>query len=107
FVKDNYDRMKSLMDYVLGRRNKDGLLEGLPGDWVFIDWAEGLSKQGAVSFEQLLFARSLETMALVAELVQEKEDVSLYTKLAADVKQKLFDLYWNEQKQAIVHSYVN
>ncbi|MCH5687023.1 hypothetical protein LWM68_23795 [Niabella sp. W65] len=45
FVKDNYDRMKSLMAYVLGRRNKDGLLEGLPGDWVFIDWAEGLSKQ--------------------------------------------------------------
>lgn len=107
FVKDNYDRMKSLMAYVLGRRNKEGLLEGLPGDWVFIDWAEGLSKQGAVSFEQLLFARSLETMALVAELVQEQEDASMYAALAADVKKKLFDIYWNEQKQAIVHSYVN
>ncbi|MCH5597840.1 alpha-L-rhamnosidase-related protein [Niabella ginsengisoli] len=107
FVRSNYDRMKSMMSYVLGRRNKDGLLEGLPGDWVFIDWAEGLSKQGAVSFEQLLFARSLETMALVADLVEEKEDVGMYTKLAADVKKKLFEIYWNEQKQAIVHSYVN
>lgn len=107
FVRDNYDRMKSLMAYVLGRRNKEGLLEGLPGDWVFIDWAEGLSKQGAVSFEQLLFARSLETMALVADLVQEKEDAGMYAGLAADVKKKLFDVYWNEQKQAIVHSYVN
>ena len=44
------------MDYVLGRRNKNGLMEGLPGDWIFIDWAAGLSKKGEVSFEQLLFA---------------------------------------------------
>ncbi len=22
------------------RRNKNGLMEGLPGDWIFIDWAE-------------------------------------------------------------------
>ncbi|WP_346238578.1 amylo-alpha-1,6-glucosidase [Niabella insulamsoli] len=107
FVRNNYDRMKSLMSYVLGRRNKDGLLEGLPGDWVFIDWAEGLSKQGAVSFEQLLFARSLETMALVAQLVNEKQDALVYKELAADVKKKLFDIYWNDQKKAIVHSYVN
>ncbi len=106
FVRSNYDRMKSLMSYVLGRTNKDGLLEGLAGDWVFIDWAEGLSKQGAVSFEQLLFARSLETMALVADMVNENEDAANYAKLAAGVKQKLFDIYWSEQKQAIVHSYV-
>jgi hypothetical protein len=43
FIKQYYPRMQSLMDYVLGRRNKNGLLEGLPGDWIFIDWAAGLS----------------------------------------------------------------
>jgi len=107
FVQDNYDRMKSQMNYVLGRRNQDGLLEGLPGDWVFIDWADGLSKKGAVSFEQILFARSLETMALVARLVNQQEDAETYTRLASDLKQKLFDFYWNEQKQALVHSYLN
>lgn len=107
FVQNNYDRMKSLMDYVLGRRNKDGLLEGLPGDWVFIDWAEGLSKQGAVSFEQLLFARSLETMAICADLVKKPDDAASYKTLAEEIKKKLFDMYWNESKQAIVHSAIN
>lgn len=106
FVRNNYDRMKSLMHFVLGRRNKDGLLEGLPGDWVFIDWAEGLSKEGAVSFEQLLFARSLETMALVADIVGQQEDAQQYAKLAGDVRNKLFDIYWSQQKKAFVHSFV-
>ncbi|GAB3010439.1 alpha-L-rhamnosidase C-terminal domain-containing protein [Niabella terrae] len=107
FVKDNYDRMESLMSYVLGRRNKEGLLEGLPGDWVFIDWADGLSKQGAVSFEQILFARSLETMALVADLVGKEQDKEKYRSLAGEVKKLLFDRYWNASKKAFVHSLVN
>src|SRR5699024_8121207 len=106
-VKDNYESMKSLMAYVLGRRNEDGLLEGLPGDWIFIDWAAGLSKEGTVSFEQLLFVRSLETMSMVADLVGEEEDAGRYSRLAEEVKAKIFDIYWNKNKKAIVHSYVN
>jgi alpha-L-rhamnosidase len=107
FIQQNYDRMKSLMDYVLGRRNKNGLLEGLPGDWIFIDWAPGLSKKGEVSFEQLLFARSLETMALCADIVNDKQGSTQYKTLATDIRKKLFAIYWNQQKQALVHSRVN
>ena len=107
FIQQNYDRMKSLMDYVMGRRNKSGLLEGLPGDWIFIDWAAGLSKKGEVSFEQLLFARSLETMALCADIVNDKQGVAQYKTLAADLRKKLFSIYWNQQKQALVHSRVD
>lgn len=107
FIMQNYDRMKSLMDYVLGRRNKDGLLEGMSGDWVFIDWANGLSKKGEVSFEQMLFVRSLETMAVCADLNGEKEDAAKYKELASDVKKKLFDWYWNNDKKAMVHSRVD
>jgi alpha-L-rhamnosidase len=104
FVQDAYPRMKSLMDYVLNRRNKDGLLEWMPGDWIFIDWADKLSKDGEVSFEQLLFCRSLETMALCADLAKDQEAAATYKKLAAELKAKIFKLYWDEQKQALVHS---
>ncbi|HEU4903646.1 MAG TPA: alpha-rhamnosidase [Flavisolibacter sp.] len=107
FIQQFYPRMQSMMDYVLGRRNKDGLLEGLPGDWIFIDWADGLSKKGEVSFEQLLFARSLETMALCAEIAGDAEGKQAYAKLAEDLKQKLFSLYWNPAKHALVHSRVD
>nr|GFC72823.1 hypothetical protein [Tanacetum cinerariifolium] len=83
-VQQLYPRMQSLMQYVLGRRNPDGLLEGQAGDWVFIDWADRLSKKGEVSFEQILFCRSLESMALCANLVGDTAGAATYQKLAAD-----------------------
>ncbi|MFY7794705.1 MAG: trehalase family glycosidase [Chitinophagaceae bacterium] len=107
FIGQHYDRMRSLMDYVLSRRNHDGLLEWMPGDWIFIDWAAGLSKKGEVSFEQLLFARSLETMALCAEIAGDPTGADQYRKLSEELKQKLFQIYWNQEKQALVHSRVD
>jgi hypothetical protein len=107
FVQQCYPRMQSMMEYVLGRRNKNGLLEGLAGDWIFIDWADGLSKKGEVSFEQLLFCRSLETMALCAGIMNDTRNGAEYKKLAADLKSKIFSIYWNNAKQALVHSRVN
>ena len=92
FIQQFYPRMQSLMDYCLSRRNKDGMMQGLPGDWIFIDWANGLSKKGEVSFEQLLFCRSLETMALCANMVNDTKNAALYKQLAADMKTKLFSI---------------
>lgn len=107
FIMQNYDRMKSLMDYVLGRRNKNGLLEGMTGDWVFIDWANGLSKKGELSFEQMLFAKSLETMALCADLNGKSDESAEYKRLAEDIKKKLNTSFWSNEKHAMVHSLVN
>ena len=95
-----------MMDYCLSRRNKNGLMEGLSGDWTFIDWAAGLSKKGEISFEQMLFARSLETMSLCGELSNDKTHAVDYKKLAADIKAKVISIYWNNQKHALVHSRV-
>ena len=107
FIESVYPRMQTLMEFCLNRRNQDGLMEGLAGDWVFIDWAEGLSKKGEVSFEQLLLCRSLETMALCADLLQIPEDKSFYAKEAKILKDKFFNFYWNDQKTAFVHSRID
>jgi alpha-L-rhamnosidase len=107
FIKQFYPRMVSLMDYCLSRRNKNGMMEGLAGDWIFIDWAQGLSKKGEVSFEQLLLARSLEAMAICAEIAGDQSKQKEYAQLSANMRTKIFEVYWNEQKQALVHSRVD
>ena len=99
--------MQSLMDYVLSRRNKNGMVEGLAGDWVFIDWADGLSKKGEVSFEQLLLARSLEAMSVSASIAGDEAGAANYKKLGTELKAKIFSTYWNENKQALVHSRID
>jgi alpha-L-rhamnosidase len=107
-VEQLYPRMKSLMDYCLSRRNNEGMMQGLAGDWVFIDWADfQMSKAGEVSFEQLLFCRSLETMALCANIMNDTENEKLYTKLATDLKSKFFTAFWSDKENAFIHNREN
>jgi hypothetical protein len=106
FINAYYPRMASLMDYCLSRRNADGMMEGLTGDWVYVDWAP-LDKKGELSFEQLLFCRSLETMSLCAKLVNNDADVKKYDQLATDLRAKLMPAFWNNDKNAFVHNRVN
>lgn len=107
FIKTYYPRMKSLMDFCLERRNKNGFLEPLEGDWVFIDWADGLPKTGEVSFEQILLARSLEAMAVSAEIAGKNEDQKQYQKLAADLKTSLFDVFWDKKENVMKHQRID
>jgi len=107
FIETFYPRMKSLMEFCLGRRNENGFLEPLEGDWVFIDWADGLPKTAEVSFEQMLLVRSLEAMAVSAEIAGESEDQKQYQELADDLKEKLFDVFWDEDENVMKHQRIN
>jgi hypothetical protein len=106
FVRQIYPEMLTLMDFCLGRRNAEGLVEGLPGDWVFIDWAP-MEKEGEVSVEQVLFCRSLETMALCAGLMDDAANAEKYSRLAEDVKQKIQTVFWDAEQKALVHGRKN
>jgi hypothetical protein len=106
FIRAYYPRMQSLMDYCLSRRNADGMMEGLSGDWVYIDWAP-LEKKGEVSFEQLLFCRSLETMKLCAGIMNDNKGVEKYQQLSSDMRSKLIPSFWSNEKGAFVHNRVN
>ena len=46
-------------------------------------------------------------MGLCAAIVNDKTGMRQYNALAADLRRKLFSLYWDPAKQALVHSRVN
>ena len=106
FIKQIYPRMKTLMDFCLDRRNENGLMEGLPGDWVFIDWSD-IDKEGEVSFEQILFIRSLEATSLCANLAGDQTYAQKCKTLSKDIQNKLFDIFWDNEKGAFVHNRKN
>lgn len=107
FIKTFYPRMKSLMDFCLNRRNKNGFLEPLEGDWVFIDWTNGLPKTGEISFEQMLLARSIEAMAVSAEIAGKRDDQMQYQKLAEELKIKLFEVFWDKKENVMKHQRID
>jgi hypothetical protein len=102
FVQSIYPRMVTLMDFVLSRRNADGMLEGLPGDWVFVDWAP-MPTDGELAVIQLLLARSLEAMADASALVKDSAHETQYRAQAAELKQKIMATFWDPQRQAFIH----
>lgn len=107
FIRQIYPSMKTLMDFCLSRRDKEGFMEWKPGDWIFIDWAKNLSKQGVISFEQLLFCKSLETMSQCASLMNDTANEKQYASLAADLKSRIFKKFWNNHLHAFVHNEIN
>ena len=105
FVEQIYPRMKTMMDFVLERTNDNGMVEGLPGDWVFVDWADfPMSKRGALSFEQILFYKSLRAMARSARLAGIGRDVDNYDFLADKIKGQLVPLFFDDKREAFVHN---
>jgi alpha-L-rhamnosidase len=106
FLKSVYPRMVSLMDFVLKRRNSNGMVEGLPGDWVFLDWAP-MEKEGELSAMQLLLARSLESMGICASLMKDEQKAAEYKKLSVDLRKKIIETFWDPQQQAFIHSRKN
>lgn len=108
FVKQIYPRMQSMMDYCLSRTDENGMVQGLPGDWVFVDWSpKPMDKHGELSFEQVLFIKSLETMALCAHLLGKGEESDKYYELYSELRKKLKPTFWDEKRKAVVHNVVN
>jgi len=108
FLTQIYPTMKSLMVYVLGRTDGDGMVEGMDGDWVFIDWADKpMSKQGQIAFEQILFCKSLEAISAVAGVAGDAESCKEYKLLADKLHDKILPCFWNNDKQALVHNRIN
>ena len=72
FVREIYPRMQTMMDYVLGRTNAEGMAEGKHDDWIFVDWVDfPMHKRGTLCFEQILLCKSLETMKMCATVLRD------------------------------------
>lgn len=106
FLTQVYPRMVSLMDFVIGRLDKEGRPHDRPHDWVFIDWApQSLMNYGGVtSFETILLSRAMEAMALVGEVVgAAKTQVADYRARAEKLRAWVKPTFWNESKGGLMH----
>ena len=103
FVREMWPRMVTLMDYVQGRTNSEGMAEGQPDDWIFVDWVDfPMHKRGILCFEQILFCKALETMALCAKLLGiNKSD---YRIKAEELRNKVRQTFWSYEQKAYYHA---
>ncbi len=112
FLEMIYPKMKSMMDYLERQTDEHGFLYGRPGDWVFIDWAD-IDKEGPISAEQFLLARSYQTMAKVEEVLgvshtrEEEPDKPDYAQKQKYLLEQIRTFYWDNEQGAFIDSFVS
>ena len=124
FVREMWPRMVTLMDYVEGRLNADGMAEGKPDDWIFVDWVDfPMHKRGTLCFEQILLMKAMETMSVCADIVcddslTDGQSVTLqsvatpdyaashkkYRILAERLRNKIKQTFWSYDLKAYYHA---
>lgn len=121
FVREIYPRMRSLMDYCLGRLDENGMAAGQSDDWIFVDWVDfPMPKRGVMCFEQILLCKSLETMKICAvELRSHPQDnppqgslgnedysadAQKYEKLFRQLLEKTRKVFWSDKHHAFMHN---
>ena len=105
FIKTNVNKVFEIMDYCLGRRDENGLMDSRPEDWVFVDWAN-LDNSGEVCFEQVLMIIALRYSAFLAEKFGYGDKAKQYLDILKDTETAV-DKFWDDEKQAYVHSFKN
>lgn len=104
FVKDIFPRMKAFIDFTVSRLDENGLADKADGDWIFIDWAD-MDKSGPLCAEQMLLLRGIEGFIACAKLLG--EEYSGYEAVHKNLKTKINELYWNEEKGAFIDSFTS
>ena len=124
FICEMWPKMVTMMDYCLSRTDSEGMAEGKPDDWIFVDWVDfPMHKRGTLAFEQMLFAKALTTMLICAEVLMAHENVTRrvvneptltedflqvsackYKALAEQLKTRIRRLFWDEDQHAYLHA---
>ena len=90
FIRSIYPKVESLIDFCEGRLNKNGFVQGMEGDWVFVDWTDyPMSKDGELSYEQILYYQSLVAFSKISEVVGNDINRQFYKKESERFLEKL------------------
>ncbi|MBQ7372078.1 MAG: hypothetical protein IJW67_09415 [Blautia sp.] len=102
FLRRMKPQMDEVMSFCVLRTSADGFVRGVPGDWIFIDWAD-MDKTGAVCAEQILYAKALSDYSKMCEALGE-EHVS-WAKKATELESAIFEKYWDESLGVFIDSF--
>lgn len=106
------DRIIQLLDFYASIVDENGFVHGNYGDRQFgytPGWstANGPARKGIASYAQIMLYYNYETGAYFANLWKEKGLADKYHKLAQDLKKKIFEQFWDENKRAFINGTMN
>jgi hypothetical protein len=97
-VRELYPKAQNALKWFARYLSPNKLLAGTPG-WVFIDWAR-LDQRGEQAALNALYARALEVIASLSEIVNARPLAIRYRAQAREVKAAFHRQFWNVERDA-------
>lgn len=106
------DRIVQLLDFYASIVDEDGFVHGNYGDPQFgytPGWStyNGPARKGIASYAQIMLYLNYEIGAYFSELWKDKGLSRKYGTLAAALKEKIFERFWDEEKKAFINGTMN
>ena len=107
FLNFAIPKLCELYAFFLTSLTPDGFAGSPEGDWVFIDWAEGLDKEGPVCTLQIILWAAASAMSRLYGCINQTEAAKEATRFAQNLKARIDACYWDETKGGYVNSFVS
>ena len=106
------DRIVQLLDFYASIVDENGFVHGNYGDRQFgytPGWStyNGPARKGIASYAQMMLYYNYMTGAYFADLWKERALARKYRKLAKDLKEKIFEHFWDEERKAFINGTMN
>lgn len=104
FIRRMKPQMDVVMNFCRARTDADGFMRGKKGDWIFIDWADNLDREGALAGEQILYAKAMEDYADLCDVLGESDEFGCRQK-AEHLQTVISEKFWDKEQKAFIDSY--
>ncbi len=102
FIRKIYSKVKALFEFCAGRLDKNGFVCERPGDWIFIDWADSLDKEGPHCAEQILLWQATRCMKKIAEICGENYKSSVDEN---KLKEMIYTYFYDKQAGGFIDGF--
>lgn len=92
-----FENAVSAVAHLSSYSDKTGLLVK-SGEYNKLDWADEVNRYGYVTYDEILYARALESISNIYSLKGETEKSSIYAAKYEKVKKAINDLLWDDEK---------
>lgn len=105
YARQIFPQLREIVRFVLSRTDSRGNLRFVPGDWIFIDWADGLPKDAdGYAYLQILLFKALECASECAQTAEDAASAVEWKQLAAKVLAALRRDYWMEGRGCFAYA---
>ncbi|MCL2752095.1 MAG: alpha-rhamnosidase [Firmicutes bacterium] len=103
FCSGFFSAAAAIADFCVSRANERGLIDDRYGDWMYVDWADGLDDSGEVAYNNILYYAALKKFAMLCAVFDQKK-AGKYSELAENVLKTVMRVFWSEERQCFVYN---